>query len=253
VNFLFRWEENMRQLGWMGCLAVLISAFCLLVPNGTCAFDVNTTVTNEGDLSVDMSIKGASAPDGAISRVDRYRFELDGRDGTAGVTNVYTPETGQTSASIGYVADPSYVLMSGKLTADEEIGVNQNNAEVCCAGAAGSSFGVEELVSESTGSFDDSSYTIEASGRTAALGGSFGVGVAENITTSNPAVYERNIYELKGEGVFSISGQYGFGCGDAATVAANPLAGVGSSINAHGGGTGGFGDIGIHGLCFDRQ
>ncbi|MDY6839268.1 MAG: hypothetical protein SWH78_14990 [Thermodesulfobacteriota bacterium] len=243
----------MKQVRVMCFLFMLISAFFLLVPHGTYAFDVNTTVTNEGNLSVDMSVKGASAPDGAISRLDRYRFELDGRDGTTALTNTYTPETGQTGASIGYVADPDYVLMSGKLSADEEIGVNHSNSDVCCAGAASSSFEVEELVSDSTGNFNNSSYTIEASGRTADLGGSFGVGVAENMTTPNPAVYERNIYQLKGEGVFSISGQYGFGCGDVGAVAPNPFAGVGSTINAHGQGTGGVdSDIGIHGLCFDQ-
>ncbi|MDY6987152.1 MAG: hypothetical protein SWQ30_03760 [Thermodesulfobacteriota bacterium] len=243
----------MKQVGLMCCLFMLLSAFCLLVPNGTYAFDVNTTVTNEGDLSVDMSVKGASAPDEGIGRLDRYSFELDGRDGTTAVTNTYTPETGQTGASIGYLAAPGYVLMSGKLSAEEEIGVNQNNSEVCCAGAANSSFDVEELVSSSSGSFNDSSYTIAASGRTADLGGSFGVGVAENISTPDPSVYERNIYELKGEGVFSISGQYGFGCGDIAAVTPNPFAGVGTTINAHGGGTSVDAEIGIHGLCFDAQ
>ena len=245
----------MKQVGVTCCLFMLMSAFYLLVPNGIYAFDVNTTVTNDGDLSVDMSVKGASEPDDGISRLDRYRFELDGRDGTTAVTNTYTPETGQTGASIGYVADPDYALMSGKLSADEEIGVNQNNSQVCCAGAASSSFDVEELVSESAGSFNDSSYTIYASGETAELGGSFGVGVAENITTPDPAVYERNIYELKGQGVFSISGQYGFGCGGAiGAVTPNPYAGMGSTIGASmSAGADDVSDIGIHGLCFDAQ
>ncbi len=229
----------MKQVSVMCGLCVLMSAFCLLVPKGIHAFDINTTVTNEGDLSIDMSVKGASAPDDGLSRLDRYRFELDGRDGTAAVTNIFTPETGQTGASIGYVANPDVALLAGKLSADEEIGVNGSNSEACCFGAAGSSFDVAELASESVGNFNTSSYAITASGRTADLGGSFGIGVAENISTPDPSVYEKNIYELKGEGVFSISGEYGFGCGDLAAASPNPFAGVGGTINAGCGATGG--------------
>ena len=237
----------MKQVSVICSLFMLISSFYLWAPNCIHAFDINNTVTNDGDLSVDMSIAGASSPDDGISRLDRYRFELDGRDGTASVTNVYVPETGQTNAGIGYTANPGNPALfggvfGGKLSADEEIGVSSCNSEAYCAGAASSTFDVEELASESTGSFNDSTYAINASGRTSTLGGSFGIGVAENIVTPDPSVHEKNIYELRGEGVFSIAGEYGFGCSDVAEAEPDPFAGVGNYGFNHDG-------IGFGGLC----
>ena len=238
----------MKQVSVICSLFVLISLFYLWTPNCIHAFDINNTVTNDGDLSVDMGIEGASSPDDGISRLDRYRFELDGRDGTASVTNVYVPETGQTNAGIGYTANPGNPallggIFGGKLSADEEIGVSACTSDAYCAGAASSSFDVEELTSESTGSFADSTYAINASGRTSTLGGSFGIGVMETIATPDSSGNERNIYELKGQGVFSIAGQYGFGCSQVAAAEPDPFAGVGGSgFNGHGG-------IGIGGLC----
>jgi hypothetical protein len=239
----------MKQARVFCSLFILVSIFCLTTPKDIDAFDINNTVTNDGDLSVDMSIGAASSPDDGMSRLDRYRFELDGRNGTASVSNVYVPETGQTQAGIGYNANAGNPALfggvfGGKLSADEEIGVSSCTSEAYCAGAASSAFDVEELTSESTGSFNESTYAINASGQTSALGGSFGIGVAEEIVTPDPSVYERNIYELKGEGVFTIAGEYGFGCSDVSAADPDPFGEIGA-----GGGFNEHGDIGIGGLC----
>jgi|LGVF01.1.fsa_nt_gb hypothetical protein len=203
----------MKQVSVICCLFVLVCGFWLLVPSGSCAFDINTNATFEGDMSVNMSCVEGSSLGGATPQLKRYRFELDGRDGTGGVTNTYVPETGETGAGIGFTADPAAGLLGGRLSAEEELGANTLIPNKLCMGAAGSHFGVAELTSNTSGNLNNGTYAITAAGDTSRLAGAFGVSVAEKISTSDPNAYEDNIYQLEGEGDFTVSGEYGFGCG----------------------------------------
>ena len=247
---LFSEERRVRKVGVFCSVLMLAFGLYLLVPHCSDAFDVNSTVTNDGDISVAMEIDAAGTSDGGGGRQNRYEFDLRGRDGTASVTNTYAPETGDTGAGIGFSANPDAGLLDGRLSSEEKIGVNSSGSEACCFGAAGSAYEVEELTSETSGNFNTGSYSVTASGRTSSMGGLFAVGVADRVVTSDPSVFEDNVYNLRGDGVFSISGEYGFTvCDQGGSGTSSPLSGVNNPF--HGGGGINLGDI--HGLCFDAQ
>ncbi len=264
---LFGKERIAKQVGLLCTVVVLIFGAHLLAPPCGDAFDINSTVTNEGDISVEMEVEAAGSPnDTGNTRLNRYELDLRGREGTASVTNTYAPETGDTGAGIGFVADPDASMLGGRLSSEEKIGVNSSSSEACCFGAAGSAFDVEELTSETSGNFNTGTYVVDASGRTASRGGSFAVGVADRIVTPDPSVFEDNIYRLRGDGVFSISGEYGFtvcdqgeGPSSPPIGGSTPLEGFDSPFHGGGGCSGGTcGHTGIitpdlHGLCFDVQ
>ena len=162
------------------------------------AFVIHTDAYVQGDMSVDMSTTQSTG-----SQLNRYALEVDSTKGTTYVGNHL--ESGETGVDIAYVADSDPGLIGGSLSAEEEIGVNTCNSAECRLGVAGSTFDVKELSSSSEGSFKQGTYGIKAHGV-----GMFGTNAAENASTSRPSVYERSAYELSGEGVFDLLGDYGF-------------------------------------------
>ncbi len=190
---------KIKQLTIICSLLICGCGSFLLEPGYSNAFLIHTNAYCEGDLSVEMDCAQGSGN----GQLNRYELEIDSTEGTTGVTNLYG--SGQTRVDVGYVADPDASMLGGSLSMNEQIGVNTANSQTSRAGAAGSSFDVEELSSSSSGSFNDGSYEIAAQGK-----GEFGVNVAENAATPDQSVYEKNSYELEGDGVFEVSGEYGF-------------------------------------------
>jgi hypothetical protein len=175
-----------------------VSGLLFLVCGEGEGFVIHTDAYVEGNMSVDM---GVSKGTGTQQR--RYKLELDSTDGTTYVGNNY--ESGEAGVEISYVADPDGGLFGGSLSAKEQIAVNTCNSQACRLGTAGSSFDVRELSYSTKGSFDQGSYEISAQGE-----GKFGTNAAEKVSTPNPAVHENNVYELRGDGVFALTGDYGF-------------------------------------------
>ncbi|MDY6990626.1 MAG: hypothetical protein SWQ30_21490, partial [Thermodesulfobacteriota bacterium] len=149
-------------------------------------------------MSIDMGTAQSTG-----GQLNRYALEVDSTKGTTYVGNHF--ESGETGVDIAYVADSDPGLIGGSLSAEEEIGVNTCNSAECRLGVAGSTFDVKELSSSSKGNFDQGTYEIKAQGV-----GMFGTNAAEKASTSRSSVYEDGAYELDGEGVFDLLGEYGF-------------------------------------------
>ncbi len=206
----------MRQLKLAFPFFVLISGLLPMAPIHSYAFVVNTTTYVEGNLSIDMD----TAQGNKQGQVNRYELELDSRDGATLVTNVL--QGGETQVDIEYVAFEDEGLLKPRLASEEKIGVNTCKSGECRMGVAGSSFEVQLLSSSSQGNFSQGTYTVDAQGV-----GKFGVAVAEKASTANPSIYENNKYELKGKGVFGLSGEYGFrgDVGEGSGTLSNPATG----------------------------
>ncbi|MDY6952738.1 MAG: hypothetical protein SWE60_14600 [Thermodesulfobacteriota bacterium] len=177
---------------------VFAVAFLWLASGHTHAFVIHTDAYVEGNMSIDMGTAQSTG-----GQLNRYALEVDSTKGTTYVGNHF--ESGETGVDIAYVADSDPGLIGGSLSAEEEIGVNTCNSAECRLGVAGSSFDVRELSSSSKGNFGQGTYEIKAQGV-----GMFGTNAAEKASTSSPSVYESGAYELDGEGVFDLLGEYGF-------------------------------------------
>ena len=220
----------MKQLSLIGVLSIALCTPLLFVCSATNAFDINSQVGVEGDINVNMNMEQGSAIGDGAYRLNQYQSKLRGFDGATSVSHVYTPETGQTGVDIGYAVGNNGRLIQG-LSAKEKIGVDTVSDDGCRFGAAGSGFYVEELSSSSTGDFNQGTYGLTAGGV-----GRFSIGVKETARASDdPIARENNEYYVRGDGVFSISGQYGFLSGGA------PGAGAGAA----GGGVGAGFDAGL--------
>jgi hypothetical protein len=195
---LTRGNREIKQLASICALLILVSGFLLLASGYSHAFVIHTDAYVEGNMSVDMGTTQSTG-----GQLNRYALEIDSTEGTTYVGNNF--ESGVTDVDIAYVANPDASMIGGSLSAEEEIGVNTCNSAECRLGVAGSTFDVKELSSSSKGNFSLGTYEITAQGV-----GKFGTNAGENASTSSPSVYEKNAYELDGEGKFDLLGKYGF-------------------------------------------
>jgi hypothetical protein len=166
------------------------------------AFDIDTNAIVKGDLSVNMNCRQTMAPGEERYQENRYALDIMSIDGNTEMLNTFADETGQTNMAINSEANPS---IGSNLSVKEKIGVGVINPDEMSLEVAGSNFEAQRISFSSTGDMEASAYNIEAEGA-----GAFEVGVAETVTTPDPLAGEKYIYQLKGNGTFSIEGNYGF-------------------------------------------